>query len=378
MKKLFCIAVSLLILSINVPVSRIYAEEQKNIDFPYVLMETGTKTVIESRNPDLQVNTGYMAKLMSILVIADSIETGKFRLTDELTASGTVTNTKGSVIWLQQGDKLTADELLKGVIIGNANDALTVLAEKSCRTIDEFVSQMNASAFDLGLRNTAFTNPYGYYSENDYSTAHDTAIIASELSKYDFLRPYFQIWRDFIKEGQTELVSENTLTRTFEGHTGFKASHSEQSGYCIAESAYRDDCSYIAVILNAPDEYTSFSTAKNLINKGFREFKITVPGFLDELLIPMKVKSGQENAVEIMLKSQNSVVIPKASSELTNKIVIPEYITAPVKKGQKIGTMAFYNGDTLVFETDIITKNEVKKSDLLFTVKKGLSNLLKL
>ncbi|MDD6346341.1 MAG: serine hydrolase [Oscillospiraceae bacterium] len=374
MKKLLCIIFSLITVYIYIPDFRCYAEE----DFSYVLMETSTRTVISENNPDRQVNAGYMSKLMSLLVIAESIETGKFRLDDELTASGTVTGTKGSVIWLQQGDKLTADELLKSVIIGNANDALTVLAEKSCRSIDEFVSQMNSRAFDLGLRNSAFTNPYGYYSEKDYTTAHDIAVISAELSEYDFLTPYFQTWRDFVKNGQTELVSENTLSRTFEGHIGFKACHSEKSGYCISEGAVREDCSYIAVILGASDEDTSFSKAKNLINKGFREFKVTVPAFLDELLIPMKVKSGQENAVEIMLKSQNSVVVPKASSEITNRIVIPDYITAPIKKGQKIGTMAFYNGDTLVFETDIITKNEVKKSSLLFTVKKSLLNLLKL
>lgn len=376
MKKLLCIIMSVLIILIYLQEFKSYAED--DIKLSYVLMETETGSIIDSQNPDVQVNCGYMAKLMSILVIAQAIETGKFRLDDELTASAAVTGTKGSVIWLQQGDKLTADELLKGVIIGNANDALTVLAEKSHRTIEEFVSQMNSTAFDLGLRDSAFTNPYGYYSENDYTTAHDMAVISAELSRYDFLMPYFQTWRDFIKEGKTELVSENTLTRTFDGHAGFKASHSEQSGYCISERAVKDDTSYIAVVLGAEDEYTSFSTAKNLINKGFREFKVTVPGFLDELLLPMKVKSGQENAVEIMLASQNSVVIPKASSELTNKIIIPDYITAPVKKGQKIGSMGFYNGDTLVFETDIITKNDVKKSDLLFIVKKGMSNLLKL
>lgn len=355
-----------------------YAEENQNDKTSYVLMEVETKTIIDSQNPDLKLNCGYMSKLMSILIIAEAIETGKFSLDDNLTASSSVTGTKGSVIWLQQGDTLTADELLKGLIIGNANDALTVLAEKSHRSIDEFVSQMNSRAFDLGLRDSAFTNPYGYYSENDYSTAHDMALISAELSRYDFLTPYFQTWRDFIKEGQTELVNENTLARTFNGHMGFKASHSDNSGYCISEKAVNDDTSYIAVVLGAEDEYTSFSTAKNLINKGFKEYKVTVPGFLDELLLPMKVKSGEETAVEIMLESQNSVVIPKSAPELTNKIVIPDYITAPVKKGQKIGTLAFYNDKTLVFETSIITKNEVKKSSLLFTVKKSLSNLLKL
>ena len=376
MKKIICIISAILIIFSNI--LPIVSNAEESTEYSYVLMEASTKTVVDSDNADKQVNCGYLSKLMSILLIAEAIETGKFHLTDELTASASVTNTKGAVIWLQQGDKLTVEELLKGVIIGNANDAMTVLAEKSHRTIEEFVSEMNSRAFDLGLRNSAFTNPYGYYSEKDYTTAHDIAIISAELMHYEFLEPYFQTWRDFIKNGQTELVSENTLTRTFDGHIGFKASHSEESGYCISEAVKRDNTVYIAVVLGTKDENTSFSTAKNLINKGFREYKVTVPGFLDELLLPMKVKNGEENAVEIMLKSQNSVVIPKSASELTNKIVIPEYITAPIKKGQKIGTMAFYNDDTLVFETDIITKESVKKSSLLYTFKKALSNLLKL
>lgn len=346
-------------------------------ELAYILIESGTGTVLEEHNSDVHMNAGYLTKLMSLLLIAEDIETGKYSMKTELTAPQSVSGTKGSVIWLEPGDKLTVEELLKGAVIGNANDAITVFAERSEQSIDKFTARMNSEAFDLGLRNTAFYSPHGYYNENEYTTAHDIAIICSELSKYDFMEPYFKTWRDFIKEGQTELVNENTLSRTYEPHIGFKASHSEESGYCIAEGGRSADGSeYIAVVLGAPDEDTSFSTAKKLVKKGFSDFRVTVPGFLDELLRPIKVKNGVDSAVEIQLKSQSTIVIPRGVNELSNVVVMPEYVNAPVKKGQKIGTVAFYNGSTLVYETEIIIKNDVEKLSYGYIFKKMLLNLL--
>ena len=313
-----------------------------------------------------------------MLIIAEDIETGKYKLDDVLTAPNAVTGTKGSVVWLEAGDKMTVEELLKSVIIGNANDALTVLAVASQQNIEKFTSEMNRRAFDLGLRNTVFMSPHGYYNEKEYTTAHDMAIICSELSRYEFLEPYFKTWRDFVKEGQTELVNENTLSRTYKSHLGYKAAHSEQSGYCIAEAGISDDGNkFIAVVLGADDEDTMFSTAKKLVNKGFNEYKVTVPGFLDELLMPMKVKHGVDSAVELELKSQNSIVIPRNVSELSNVVVLPQFVSAPIKRKQKIGCIGFYNKDTLVYETEIIAKNDVDKTSMLFVFKKMLLNLLK-
>lgn len=343
----------------------------------YILIEADTGTVLEEYNSDVKMNAGYITKLMSLLLIAEDIETGKYSLETELAAPQSVYGTKGAVIWLEPGDKLTVDELLKGAVIGNANDAITVLAERSDGSIEDFTLRMNSEAFDLGLRNSAFYSPHGYYDEREYTTAHDIAVICAELSKFEFMEPYFRTWRDFIKEGQTELVNENTLARTFEQHIGFKAAHSEQSGYCIAEGGRSaDGTTYIAVVLGASDEDTSFAEAKRLVKKGFSDYKVTVPGFLDEMLLPVRVKNGVDSAVEIGLRSQNTIVIPKGTGELSNLIVVPEYVNAPLKKGQKIGTAAFYNGDTLVYETDVVVLNDVEKLSYAYIFKKMLLNLI--
>lgn len=376
MKKI-CIIIAVILTAGLVFPENIHAEDTSAAS-AYVLMEASTGTVLEEENSSKQLNIGYLSKLMTILLIAEDIETGKYLLSTELTASDSVTDTKGSVIWLETGDKMTVDELLKAVIVGNANDAVTVLAEKSERSIENFTMRMNSEAFDLDLRDTAFLSPYGYYDEREYSTAHDVAVICSELAEYDFLKPYFKIWRDFIKEGQTELVNENTLARTYENHRGFKASHSEESGFCIAEAGENESgICYIAVVLDAPDSDTSFSEARQLIKKGFNNYKVTATMFPDEMLMPVKVRSGRETAVEISLRRQSRLVIPKNVSELSTAVVIPEYLNAPVKQGQVIGTAAFYSEKNQVCEIDIIAENDVEKLDFLYVFKEMLLNLLK-
>ncbi len=378
MRKIIAVFISFVVLLTIVNPIHTIADDTTNSAKAYVLMESSTQTVLDSENEDLRLNVGYLSKLMAILLIAEDIETGKFLMSTELTASQTVTGTKGAVVWLEAGDKMTVEELLKAVIIGNANDAVTVLAEKSEQTIENFVKRMNTEAFDLGLRNTAFYSPYGYYDEREYTTAHDLAVICSKLAKYEFLRPYFKTWRDFVKSGQTELVSENRLANSYERHIGFKAAHSDETGYNIAEGGMDETGScYIAVVLGADNEDDMYKKAKSLLRSGFNDYKVTIAMFPDEMLMPMKIRGGCDSAVELRLRNQSRIVIPKSVSELSSTVVLPEYLTAPVKKGQIIGTAAFYSEKNLVCETDIIASDNVAKLSLAYVFKSILYNIYK-
>lgn len=340
----------------------------------YVLMEASTQSVLSGKNADITYNCSYLSKLMSLLLIAEDIETGRYLLSTEVTASQSVEDTKGAVIWLEPGDTLTVEELLKAVIIGNANDAMTVLAEKSEQTVEDFVSRMNSEAFDLGMRNSAFYTPYGTYDEREHSTAHDMGIVCCRLARYEFLRPYFKTWRDFVKEGKTELVSENTLSRTYDRHIGFKACHSDNSGYCIAEGAMNEGGTcYISVVLGAPDSDKSLAGAKKLINTGFHDYKVTATMYPDEMMHPMLVKGGTEETVPVRIRNQERIVIPRGVKELSTVTVLPEYVTAPVKRGQRIGTAGFYSGKELVCETDIIADGDVNELSYRFSLLKLLS-----
>lgn len=377
MRKIIAVFISFVLLLTNVKPMYTIAEDTANTAKAYVLMEPTTQTVLDSENADLRLNVGYLSKLMTILLIAEDIETEKYTMSTELTASSTVTGTKGAVVWLEAGDKMTVEELLKSVIIGNANDAVTVLAEKSEQSVENFVMRMNTEAFDIGLRNTAFYSPYGYYDEREYTTAHDMAVICAELVKYEFLRPYFKTWRDFVKSGQTELVSENRLANSYERHIGFKAAHSDETGYNIAEGGMNESGdSYIAVVLGADNEDDMYKQAKSLLKSGFIDYKVTATMFPDEMLMPMKIRGGCDTAVEIALRQQSRLVVPKSVGELSTKVVLPEYLTAPVKKGQVIGTAAFYSDKNLVCEIDIIVKDDVKKLSMGYIFKEMLCNMI--
>lgn len=370
----------LLLMSCLILGTRYIAPHKKTDTIPlpqsYILMECRTQTVLQEHNSNERMNAGYLSKLMAILLIAEDIENGRYSFESELTASQSVSGMKGSVVWLEPGDKMTVDELLKSVIVGNANDALAVLAEHSRGDVESFVKEMNTRAFDFGLRNTAFYSPYGFYDEREYTTAHDIAIICSKLWEYDYLQPYFKIWRDFVDNEQVELVNENTLSRTYKRHCGFKAAHSEQSGYCIAECGSSDDgTAFVSVVLGAENEDISFGNAKKLIDSGFSDYKVTDSYFPDELIRPVRVKNGVESAVELGVNEQENIVVPRGTSLLTMVSVVPDYLTAPLSKGDRVGRAAVYNGKNLVFETDIIVKNDIEKLTFSFLLRKTLLNI---
>ena len=353
------------------------AGEKEEIDGKaYILMEAKTHTVIGQKNIDTHLNVGYLSKLMSILVIADDISNGKYNLTDEITASDNVTNTKGAVIWLESGDKLTVDELLKSIIVGNANDAMTVLAERSSGSVENFVMDMNAKAFDIGLRNSKFVSPYGYYSPDEYSTAYDVAVICSELTKYGFLEPYFRIWRDFVKNDSVELVNENTLSNSFSQHIGFKVCSSDVSRNCIAEGGKDEEGTvFISVVLGNEDKEEMFKYVKKELKMSFRDYKVIPSMFPDEMMAPLKVVNGTDPAVIIRAKIQKNAVVSNNTQGLRTRVIIPEYIAAPVRKGQAVGTASFYNEDTLAFETEIVAECDVSVLSLRYAFYRLLTKL---
>lgn len=373
--------ITAVLLSLLISMLFISADTNEDVQEKYsahILIEARTGAVLDEYNSDLQLNVGYMTKLMALLLIAEDIENGKYTTSTVITASQAVAGTDGAVVWIEPNENITVDELLKAVIVGNANDAMTVLAEYSEQSVDNFVMRMNSEAFDLGLYSTAFYSPYGYYDEREHTTAHDLAIVCAKLSAYDALEPYFQIWRDFVRNGKAELVNENTLSRTYEPHIGFKASHSEKSGYCIAEGGRNTEgTTYISVVLGAENDDISLKKAKKLINRGFSGFHMTATMFPDEMLMPVKVKNGVEVAVEIQITNQSNLVVPKNVTELNTIVMIPDFLTAPVKKGQAIGVAGFYSGDTLVCETDIITKDNVDALSFAYSFRKILSNIIK-
>jgi D-alanyl-D-alanine carboxypeptidase (penicillin-binding protein 5/6) len=237
---------------------------------------------------------------------------------------------------------------------------------------------MNTRAFELGMRDTVYVNCTGYDDERQYSTAYDTALLAREMIKHDILIQYMTVWHDYVRGEQTELVNENTLTRTYEGMLGVKAGHSDMSGNCVAFAVSKNNLAYISVVLGCADKDERFSEAKNLVQTGFSGYQTAVPNLRSEYILPVKVKGGTESAVNLKAGKIPVLSVPKGrDDDIECIIIIPKYINAPVHKNQKIGSASFYLDDTLLCSTDIMAETDVSSVTIGNAFKQIYIKLLK-
>lgn len=375
--KILSIICTVIIVLSNVRFLIVSSEEQpKEVNENHaILMETSSRQVLEEANSNVKMQVGTLNKLMVALLIAEKISDGELSLDTQLTTSTNAQGKEGATIWLLQGEKMSVQDLLKGMLIGNANDSTIVLAEYLGGSEEECISLMNERAKSLGMENTLFKNVCGYDQDGQYSTAYDMALLGCEFLKYDYLSEISSTYMDYLRDNATELVNENYLTRTYENLTGIKASHSELSGYSIVASAEKNGTSYIVVALNCADKDERFSIAKKLLNKGFNSYVTAEPSFSSELMKPLKVKNGVDFAVMVEPKELKSITISKGSSDIENVMFLPEYVTAPIEKNQRVGEICFYIDDTMIYKTDLICSSSVQQMTFPRALKKLLNNL---
>ncbi|MBE6838035.1 MAG: D-alanyl-D-alanine carboxypeptidase [Ruminococcus sp.] len=345
-------------------------------DFPdaEILMEASTGQVLYDDAGNMPLPSGTLNKLMTVLIAAEAIENGELTAETVVTAGVNAYNATGAVIWLESGDKITVDELLKGIIIGNANDACIALAEHICGTEEEFVSLMNTKAKEIGMRDTDFHNCTGYDSDGQHTTAYDMAVLARRLVSYDFLIPYMTTYMTDIKNGETQLVNTNRLVREYKGALGLKAGYSEKSGHCIVAAAERDGVKYIAVTLGNGDKDNAFTRAKSLLNTGFTGYESVVPQLTAECPKTIRVKGGIGRELYISCNEIDRVIIPVGKAEeITTTVVVPETVNAPVNQGEIIGEVIFFLGEEELCRTDVVAMQKIEK----MTFFKALCILLK-
>ena len=364
--KLVLLAV-LMMLCVLMPLAARAAETS-----PVLLIEVNTGCVLREENADMPVQPGSLAKLMTAYLTAQAMQRGEIAPETVFTAGEEVRGMQGAVVWLEPGDRMNVDELLYSLLVGNANDAAAVLAEGISGDTERFVMDMNAAAFDLGMRDTRFTTPQGFDDPASYTTARDLGFLACAVLRSPTLTPYLTTWRTFVKDGAAELVSENALTRTLDGCRGLKASHSGEQ-YSLMAAAEKNGLVCAAIVLNT-DKNERFDRAKSLLKEGFSGHKLAAPGYAEEFLVPLQIRGGTEQAVLLELSRLPVLAIP-GSAELTSVTVLPEYCQAPVRKGERVGEVYFYNGKTLLAQSTLCAAGDVPAMDLRAAWRKALHAL---
>lgn len=327
-----------------------------------LLMEASTGQVLFEKQANEKLPIGTLNKIMTVLLVAEAIDEGKLSLSSQVSASTKASKAKGAVIWLEAGEKMSVEDLLKGVIIGNANDASIALAEAVSGTEEDFVARMNQRAKELGMANTVFKNCTGYDEPEQYSTAYDVALMSRELIKHKNMYGYMTCWMDNLRNGATMLVNANNLVKSYDGIVGIKAGYTEAAKNCISAAAERNGTAYVAVVLGCADKDARFSEAKGLMNVGFANYQVATPPMPEEALKPIKVSGGTKRQIFARAESLSNVVIPKgAADEITGKVILPEEISAPVRENQIIGEVEFYRGDNLLCKTNLLAGEAVEE-----------------
>lgn len=329
-----------------------------------VLMEVYTGTVLFDQNSDEKLPPASITKIMSLLLIMEAIDSGKISLSDTVTASEHASSMGGSQIWLEVGETMTVDELLKATVIASANDATVALGEKISGSEEEFVRQMNKRAKELGMNDTEFKNCTGLDAEGHLSTAHDVAVMSAELIKHDLIKKYSTVWMDTLRDGESELVNTNKLVRFYSGTTGLKTGTTSNAGYCLSATAERDNTSLVAVIMGAPSSNDRFANAKKLLDYGFANYKyICVKP--EKKVYAAIVKDAEEPTVNLVPSGNLSLLFKKGSSqEITQEPQIDENITAPVRKGQKLGKIIISSDNVQLGSIDLICSENLDKISL--------------
>lgn len=341
-----------------------------------ILMEVNTGRILYEDNPDEVLPPASITKVMSLLLVMEAIERGDFDPETVVTASEHACSMGGSQIWLEPGESMTVDDLLKAAVIVSANDATVALGELVAGSEEGFVGLMNERAKELGMTNTNFKNCSGLDAEGHLTTAHDVAVMSRELIKHDFIKNYTTVWMDSLRGGASELVNTNKLVRFYSGTTGLKTGTTSGSGYCLSATAERDGLELVAVVMGADTTSDRFEGAKKLLDFGFANFAFKEITADIEKDFKTDLKDGVKKEFSVKADGSFGILLKKSDSkEITQKIVLNKNITAPVKKGDMVGSVQIYSGDEVLGEIKLISAENVDKLTyfkVFFRVFKGM------
>ena len=235
-----------------------------------ILIDEDSGTVLYEKNADDRRPIASITKVMTLLLTFEALEAGKIHLDDFVPVSEQAYHMGGSQIWLEPGEQMTLDDMLKAICISSANDAAVAVAEYVGGSETAFAQQMNTRAAELGMTSTHFSNACGLDEEGHLSSARDVALMSREiLLHHAEVRNYCSIWMDTLRGGATQLVNTNKLLKSYSGITGLKTGTTGKAGVCISASAERDGLRLIAVVLGSASGKERFQAASALLDYGF-------------------------------------------------------------------------------------------------------------
>lgn len=322
-----------------------------------LLMEASTGRVLFAQNEKEHLPIASVTKIMSTLLVAEAIDAGKITVNDMVTVSAYAASMGGSQVFLEPGEQMSVNELLKCLVVVSANDAAVALAEHIYGSAESFIAAMNARAAELGMQNTSFVNTTGL-DDGGYSSAEDVALMTRELLTHPIIFDYTTIWMDTIRNGAFGLSNTNRLVRFYKGANGMKTGFTTEAMYCVSATAKRDGMQLIAVVLGAPTSDERFASAKKMLDFAFANYRVVTPEM--PALDTLKVDGGMKHSVALSVTAPE-LLVEKGKADIVCKTELAESLAAPVEKGQAVGQVIIMQGGSELCRVPISAADSVKR-----------------
>ena len=330
-----------------------------------LLMDVATGTVLYESNAHEALAPASVTKVMTMLLIMEAIDSGKIGWDDSVTASEAAAAKGGSQIYLKVGESMSVADMVKSIAVSSANDCACAMAEHIAGSETAFVEMMNARAKELGMQDTVFVNCTGLddapEAKDHKTSAYDIAVMSRQLLKnHPDIKKYTTIWMDTVRNGAFGLSNTNKMVRFYSGCTGLKTGFTSGAGYCLSASAQRDGMELIAVVMGAKTSQERFAACKSMLDYGFANYALAAPELKEELAVPVKL--GKQVAVRAVPAEQGALLVEKAQlSEVNIRTSVEEQVSAPVSKGQRLGTLTVRCGEQVLTEIPLVAEQTVEK-----------------
>ncbi len=334
-----------------------------------ILIDSNTGEILYQKNKDQKTSIASLTKMMGLILIFEKIDNGSLKTSEILTTSKNAKEMGGTQIWLEEGEKISVDDLLKGITMASANDAMVLMAERVSGTEQEFVKEMNKKAKQLGLKNTNFVNCTGFDEKGAYSTANDTALIAKELLKHKKIINYTSKYESYIRENtdnKTWIVNTNKLVKFYKGVDGLKTGYTDEAGSSLAVTALKENLRLIAISFGYNDTNTRNTEAKAMLDYGFNQYKSTNIYKKNKVIKEIKLDKSDQNKVKLLLKEDLNVIEKKGENpkKYTYQIKLNN-INYPIKKGETLGTLYLKDNNKTLKEISLITDRNINKASIM-------------
>ncbi|GIP32325.1 D-alanyl-D-alanine carboxypeptidase family protein [Paenibacillus sp. J2TS4] len=376
---------AVVLLAVVLPYAHAEEKESGTIDLTpgarsAILMDVDTGTIIYDKNMDEKLPPASITKVMTMLLIMEALDEGSLQINDKVRTSEYAASMGGSQIFLEPGEEMTVDEMLKGIAMASANDASVAMAEKISGSEEAFVKKMNERARQLGMTNTHFVNSNGLPASDHYTSAHDIAIMSRELMKHEQITKYTGAYQDYLRKDSAKpfwLVNTNKLVRFYEGVDGLKTGYTSEAKFCLSATAKKENFRVVAVVLGEPNTKTRNAEVTKLFDYAFSQYTNHPIVKSGDSLGELKISKGKEHLIPLTAKHQYGILLKRGevSEGIRHEVQLRTDLKAPVKAGQEIGKIIVYKADQPLKEFPLYSPVNIDKANWWTMMKRTMGHL---